>query len=696
MARPREGVGPFGGEGLLPLVQPVLGHPEPAGDLGDGELLIGDHLHRRELELRRIDLARSSHGASLVIRVYTAFDPSTIRGELHYGYGGYGYGWGGYYGGYGWGGYYGGYGWGWGSYYGYGYGAYYGGYGYGWGGYYGWAGSAISAGGPDLPIRGEFHPTVLDAMTAQAKLLVTSTDKYAPKALKPVDEYLATFGPFEVQLDDAGSAASSALVANLRSMVVARLEAVTLGGSASSPDGGGDSDSPSSGGTGLLGSALRGLFAELAAVGALQTAIMLQPPQGGGPQFTAGAKDRFTLDQLVDELNKMGREDVALWLYFREGGVSIETFGTWRIDMLSDYVTASKQGDRIKLSMYNKMTPEEAAKHLVKLVNWFSGVASDDFIHFSNVQDRNSETTDEFLARKTAPGASPLEPANKKFTQQALQAAPGIMAGAALRILMDLAPGVPGGRLLGAAVARGWRVTKAAGGRLLFTKVGKAIPESEFAALASEVTGRQIPLQTVRNALRKACFAAGTPLRTPCGSRAIESLRPGDLVLSRYEHDSAGAVEAKIVEEVFRRYACIWELRLGGQVVRTTADHPFYRDGEGWVEAGGLRVGDRLVCEDGTHVSVEGVRDTGTWQAVYNLRVADWHTYFVGCDEWGFSVWAHNSNECAALTARIDKIVTLFGKHIRGFANAGEVFERANNLRNRLRALGYTDVQVGI
>ena len=34
---------------------------------------------------------------------------------------------------------------------------------------------------------------------------------------------------------------------------------------------------------------------------------------------------------------------------------------------------------------------------------------------------------------------------------------------------------------------------------------------------------------------------------------------------------------------------------------------------------------------------------------VYNLRVADWHTYFVGCDEWGFSVWAHNAN-CVIIT----------------------------------------------
>ncbi|QJW92556.1 hypothetical protein FTUN_0052 [Frigoriglobus tundricola] len=27
-----------------------------------------------------------------------------------------------------------------------------------------------------------------------------------------------------------------------------------------------------------------------------------------------------------------------------------------------------------------------------------------------------------------------------------------------------------------------------------------------------------------------------------------------------------------------------------------------------------------------------------------SLRIADYHTYFVGCDEWGFSVWAHNTS----------------------------------------------------
>jgi hypothetical protein len=37
------------------------------------------------------------------------------------------------------------------------------------------------------------------------------------------------------------------------------------------------------------------------------------------------------------------------------------------------------------------------------------------------------------------------------------------------------------------------------------------------------------------------------------------------------------------------------------------------------------------------------VRGTGREEAVYNCRVAEWHTYFVGCAAWGFSLWAHNS-----------------------------------------------------
>ena len=41
-------------------------------------------------------------------------------------------------------------------------------------------------------------------------------------------------------------------------------------------------------------------------------------------------------------------------------------------------------------------------------------------------------------------------------------------------------------------------------------------------------------------------------------------------------------------------------------------------------------------------VAVEPVEDTGDHETVYNVRVAEWHTYFVGTQEWGFALWAHN------------------------------------------------------
>lgn len=42
--------------------------------------------------------------------------------------------------------------------------------------------------------------------------------------------------------------------------------------------------------------------------------------------------------------------------------------------------------------------------------------------------------------------------------------------------------------------------------------------------------------------------------------------------------------------------------------------------------------------------------DSGEDVPVYNLRIADYHTYFVGGSEWGFSVWAHNA--CQVQTNR--------------------------------------------
>jgi len=142
----------------------------------------------------------------------------------------------------------------------------------------------------------------------------------------------------------------------------------------------------------------------------------------------------------------------------------------------------------------------------------------------------------------------------------------------------------------------------------------------------------------------KSCFAAGTELLTPEGTKPIQEFRPGDLVLARSEHDSTGPVEAKVVEETFQRLGRVWHVHAGGKVIRTSAEHPFYVHGNGWIEANRLQLGDNLSSDDGQLIAVEEVYDTGEYETLYNVRVAEYQTYFVSGNEWGFSVWAHNTD----------------------------------------------------
>jgi hypothetical protein len=145
-------------------------------------------------------------------------------------------------------------------------------------------------------------------------------------------------------------------------------------------------------------------------------------------------------------------------------------------------------------------------------------------------------------------------------------------------------------------------------------------------------------------ALGKACFAAGTPLLTPDGSRPIEELQVGDWVLSRHENDPEGHVEARRVLTVFQTYSPLLDLHVGGQIIRTTAEHPFWVVGRGWVAAQQLMCGDRLLgagLESTAVTSVHGAEDSAP---VYNVEIDEYHTYWVGRDLWGFVAWAHNTD----------------------------------------------------
>ena len=123
------------------------------------------------------------------------------------------------------------------------------------------------------------------------------------------------------------------------------------------------------------------------------------------------------------------------------------------------------------------------------------------------------------------------------------------------------------------------------------------------------------------------CFAAGTPVLTPEGGRAIETLRSGDRVLTA--GDSPGTPRIAAIVSVHESKAShTLRLQVGGESIVTTEGHPFARPGKGWVRAGDLKPGDAILASGGP-VRVEAV-EPGATQTVWNLKLAESHSYLVG------------------------------------------------------------------
>lgn len=140
------------------------------------------------------------------------------------------------------------------------------------------------------------------------------------------------------------------------------------------------------------------------------------------------------------------------------------------------------------------------------------------------------------------------------------------------------------------------------------------------------------------------CFAAGTPVLLADGTtKPIETLQPGDRVLSAPENDVEGAVAAKTVERVFHNPPSeLIRLTIGGTELRSTPPHLFYVRDKGWTAAEDLEVGDQLRTPDARWVTLDAKEAQPDPEPVFNFRVADYHTYFVGDPASGEAVLVHN------------------------------------------------------
>ncbi|PJZ78548.1 polymorphic toxin-type HINT domain-containing protein [Leptospira neocaledonica] len=150
----------------------------------------------------------------------------------------------------------------------------------------------------------------------------------------------------------------------------------------------------------------------------------------------------------------------------------------------------------------------------------------------------------------------------------------------------------------------------------------------------------------------RSCFVAGTLVHTKDGLRAIETVKVGDVVLTK--SDMTGELGYKRVSKTFvRQTETIFKvIFVDGTMLETTWNHPFRRlkaefkdqdyriENSEWKEAKDLQSGDITITANGEILEIEEIIIENRFETVYNFVVDDFHTYFVG----EIGVWVHNQD----------------------------------------------------
>ena len=115
------------------------------------------------------------------------------------------------------------------------------------------------------------------------------------------------------------------------------------------------------------------------------------------------------------------------------------------------------------------------------------------------------------------------------------------------------------------------------------------------------------------------------------GLSSIETIKAGDYILST-DPDTMKTDYKLVLETYIRKVDRLVHLIISGEEIITTVDHPFYVQGRGFIQAGSLLVGDKLISVNGEDLTIEDyyIKLTKEPVSVYNFQVEDFHTYHVG------------------------------------------------------------------
>ncbi|WP_442954372.1 polymorphic toxin-type HINT domain-containing protein [Paenibacillus sp. MMS18-CY102] len=160
------------------------------------------------------------------------------------------------------------------------------------------------------------------------------------------------------------------------------------------------------------------------------------------------------------------------------------------------------------------------------------------------------------------------------------------------------------------------------------------------------------------------CFTAGTKVLTDEGEKPIEEIEVGDKVLAK--DDETGEMAYKEVEWLFQRdVEETYNITVGGEIITTTEEHPFWIVNKGWIKSKDLVVGYVLTTSDGKELAIEKIEVKKEHKTVYNFMVNDFHTYFVS----NLGIWTHNA--CKPINLPSYKSINIDMDHITSGHTAG-------------------------
>ncbi len=154
----------------------------------------------------------------------------------------------------------------------------------------------------------------------------------------------------------------------------------------------------------------------------------------------------------------------------------------------------------------------------------------------------------------------------------------------------------------------------------------------EYKPLTSTYVGSQhdsyvaVPMQ-MEQMVHFSCLAAGTPIWTDKGLVAVDKIKVGDRVLAQ-DAETGELAYKPVMHTTVRFKADLVKLGFRDENITCSTGHRFWISGKGWLKASGIEPGMNFHGAEGTtplqHNEPAGVG------AVYNLIVADFHSYFVG------------------------------------------------------------------